>query len=683
MHLRKFIVLFLGLLTGAAAAGVFTPQDVLSTKKAAEVAVSPNGEWIAYTVYSTRPAEDAPGSGYRELWLVSTTTGEHRPFISGPVSVSAPAWRPDGDMISFRLKRGEDTFTQVWGIPLHGGEARQLTRAHSSVLLYRWQPDGRAIAYVATTPVAAHEKELTEKGYGFIFYEENLKDRTLYIQSMNEETEARQLTSEGSVWDFQFNHAGTTIAAAVSPKNLVDQSYMFKKIFLIQAASAEKRQLTHNDGKLGNFAFSPNDEKLIYNAALERKDHQNSQAFVIDVAGGEPVNVTPTNFRGHINWVGWRDDKTAMYKANEGVWTTLSTVPASGGARSVVYNAEQTGVNIYSLSFSTDKKRFALVGSSTTVPEDIYFCRPKQPIQRLTTLNPWIAERDLGEQKVIHYKARDGQDIEGLAIFPVGYKTGERYPLIVNVHGGPESNFLNDWTRTTRYSIAGQVLAGRGYVVFYPNYRSSTGYGLDFAAAGYNDPAGVEFDDIADGIDYFVEQGVADKGRVGLGGGSYGGYASAWFATYYTEKVKAVCMFVGISDLVSKRGTTDIPYEELYVHSGKKLEQMWQQSLERSPIYYAQQSKTATLIAGGAADTRVHPSQSLELFRRMKMNGHPAVRLVQYPGERHGNSKQPGRIDYLYRHLQWYDWYVKDGRPIDGPLPPLDLSENYGLQLTE
>jgi dipeptidyl aminopeptidase/acylaminoacyl peptidase len=224
-------------------------------------------------------------------------------------------------------------------------------------------------------------------------------------------------------------------------------------------------------------------------------------------------------------------------------------------------------------------------------------------------------------------------------------------------------------------------MAGKGYVVFYPNYRASTGYGVKFAMEGYGDPAGKEFDDIADGIDYLVREGIVDKDRVGLAGGSYGGYASAWFATYYTKYVNAVCMFVGISDLISKQGTTDIAYEDMYVHMGKPLEEMWDLSLKRSPIYWAHQSKTAVLIYGGAADTRVHPSQSMELYRRLKVNNHPAVRLVQYPGEGHGNSKQPGQIDVLHRQIQWLDWYVRDKKPLDGPMPALDISENYGLEL--
>ena len=330
-------------------------------------------------------------------------------------------------------------------------------------------------------------------------------------------------------------------------------------------------------------------------------------------------------------------------------------------------------------SYIKDFNHFVFHGDTPFHPDELYYWQPGKKMEQLTDLNPQLINLDLGKQEVISYKAEDGQEVEGILIYPVSYNRGNTYPLVVLVHGGPESNYSNGWISS--YSTPGQVLAGKGYVVFYPNYRASTGYGLDFALAGYNDAAGVEFDDIRDGIKHLINIGLADKDRVGLGGGSYGGFASAWFATYYTEYVKAVCMFVGISDLISKRGTTDIPYEELLVHSGKPLEEMWDQALKRSPIYYAHQSKTATLIYGGAADTRVDPSQSKELYRRMKMNNHPAVRLVQYPGEGHGNRNQTGRLDVILRILDWYDWYVKDANPLNGPMPPLDISDKYGIDL--
>ena len=320
-----------------------------------------------------------------------------------------------------------------------------------------------------------------------------------------------------------------------------------------------------------------------------------------------------------------------------------------------------------------------MLGSTPSIPREVYYRDGDAVPQKVTDVNPWLTERKLGPQKLISYKARDGQDIEGLLIYPVDARDGVKYPMVVYVHGGPEHHHYFDWC--SYYSEPGQVLAGKGYYVFYPNYRSSTGYGLEFALAGYGDPAGVEFNDIADGIDYLISENMVDKDRVGVAGGSYGGYAAAWFASYYTDKVKAASMFVGISDLISKRGTTDIPYEELYVHSGKKLEETWDKSLQRSPIYYAHKSKTALLILGGTDDTRVNPAQSLEMYWRLRMNGHPAVRLVQYPGERHGNRKQTSRIDLLYRQIAWFEWYLGDQKPVNGPMPPLDISDQYGLNL--
>jgi len=453
---------------------------------------------------------------------------------------------------------------------------------------------------------------------------------------------------------------------------------MFRKIYLLDLDTKNLKKLTDNRGKLGNYAFNPSGIKLVYAASLTRADRQVSQVYVIDTKGGPEKNLTIPDFRGHVNWVGWKDNQTILYQSGEGVWSTLSKVDAAGGERHIILHSKKEGSIFKALSYDNRCNRFAMIGSSPTIPGEVYFWKPGNEIRQLTQSNPWLEELVLGTQKVVNYKARDGLEIEGLLIYPVNYRAGQHYPLVVYIHGGPEHHNYNNWL--SPYSRPGQVLAGKGYAVFYPNYRASTGYGVNFGMEGYGDPAGKEFDDIADGIEYLINEDIVDADRVGLAGGSYGGYAAAWFATYYTKYVKAVCMFVGVSDLISRRGTTDIVYEELYVHSGKKLEEMWDLSLKRSPIYWAHQSKTAVLIYGGADDTRVHPSQSLELYWRLTMNDHPAVRLVQYPGEKHGNAKQPGQRDVLYRQIQWLDWYVYDKKPLDGPLPPIDISDCYGLE---
>ncbi len=550
------------------------------------------------------------------------------------------------------------------------------------MLAFRWHPAGNKIAYVALPPAGPREKELLKKGFGFIFFEEDWKPRNLYLTDVRKGTPpgpAEQLSQGLTVWDFEFSPDGRAIAAACSPHNLVDDEYMFKKIYLMDLQSKTCTLLIDPQSKLGNLAFSPDGTKLAYAAARARNDHAVSQAYVLELKKAQTRNLTPADFAGHATWVGWADNQSLLFLAAEGVWNTLNRLPLRNPKREILLDSRKTGTIFGAPEQAADSRQTSLIANSPDSPGDLFSWTPPAPPHRLTTLNPWIAERRLGKQEVFRYRARDGQELEGILVYPLAAAAGRTYPLIVSVHGGPESNQSNGWLTGTNHPA--QVLAGKGYLAFYPNYRASTGYGVAFAMAGYEDPAGKEFDDIADGIDALVQRGLADRERVGLGGGSYGGYAAAWFASYYTRYVRAVVMFVGISDLISKRGTTDIPYEELYVHSGKKLEEMWDLALKRSPIYWAKQSRSAVLIMGGTSDTRVDPGQSKEFYRQLKMNNHPAVRLVQYPGEGHGNRKQPGRIDMLYRHLQWYDWYVRDRQPLDGPLPPLDISDCYGIKL--
>ncbi|MDZ7721409.1 MAG: S9 family peptidase [candidate division KSB1 bacterium] len=685
-HAPWLFIVFMSLALPASAAKPLTPEDVLDIEYVSSARMSPDGRYIAYTVRVPRQPGDEPGGAWYELYVADVKSGKTRPFVTGEVNIYSIEWRPDASAIAFRARRGDQEHTQIWMIPVDGGEARPVTDHESGISEFHWHPNGRQIAFTAIEPETDRMQKLDDKGYDFIYFED-WRHEHLYMIDVDTDRlpvqSAEQLTRDMTVWDFTFNPDGGQIAFSASDRNLIDAYYMFRRIHILNLADKEHRPLTDNPGKLGNYEFSPDGTHLAYSAAKFRKDHAVSQAYVIPVSGGQAKNLTPEHFIGHVEWVNWKDSDTVLYMSGEKTANSLSLVDKDGGERDIIHSSKENGGVVFSPpSYTDDFKQFALVGHTPQHPRELYYWQPDSDLQRLTNLNPWLQERDLGEQRVVQYKARDGETIEGLLMTPPSHeKSG--LPLMVFVHGGPESHYSNGWV--TYYSTPGQVLAGRGYAVFYPNYRSSTGYGLDYALTGYQDAAGTEFDDIADGIKHFVDTGLVDEDRVGLAGGSYGGFAAAWFSSYYSDLVKATGMFVGISDLISKRSTTDIPYEELYVHSGEKLENMWQFSLERSPVYHAHKNdnKTAVLIFGGKQDSRVHPSQSIEFYRRLKMNHHKAVRLVQYPGEGHGNRKQPGRIDVLYRTVDWYDWYLKDGKPVDGPMPPLDLSEKYGLDLSK
>lgn len=673
------ILMLFCLATDLPAQDVLSAGELLELKSSDHLQISPDGSEILYSVSTPREPNEAPGEARIEYFRMKLPDGNAQSLFTGPVRGSVPQFSPDGSRIGF-LNAGTDGKKQVWIMDPDGGRIKQLTDAPGGVSFFRWQPGKNGIAYLSDPPKTEKEKELEQRGYGFIYYEENLKNTNLHLASFDEEwtlAGEKQLTEGVNTWDFEFNRQGTRIAASISPENLVDHKYMFRRIFLIDLENGKRVRVSQNEGKLGNYAFSPDGKHLAYTAALNLNDHKESQAFVVNLEEGSVSNLTPDNFRGHVSWVNWKDNEHVLYYSEEGVYPKLNTVHVKGGDRKILLDAFESGIIFDKPEYTRDMKHFIFTGSTPYDRINLYYWDGENDLTKITDLNPILNEKVFGNQEVIRYAARDGLEIEGLLIQPVDYHPGKTYPLIVYVHGGPESHHSNDWL--SRYSRPGQVMAGKGYLVLYLNYRSSTGYGVDFGMEGFMDPAGKEFDDIADGIEWAIREKGADPERVGLAGGSYGGYASGWFATYYTKYVKAVCMFVGVSNNISRRGTTDIAYEELYVHSGKPLEEMWQENLERSPIYWAHQSKTATLIYGGAADTRVHPSQSLELFRRMKMNNHPAVRLVQYPGEGHGNKNQVGQIDVLYRQMAWFDWYVRDLNPLDGPMPPLDISDQYGL----
>jgi dipeptidyl aminopeptidase/acylaminoacyl peptidase len=312
------------------------------------------------------------------------------------------------------------------------------------------------------------------------------------------------------------------------------------------------------------------------------------------------------------------------------------------------------------LSFSRNGARAAFAASTPSHPFDA-FVSDRSATKRLTTLNPSLDGVKLGEQEIVRWKSTDGLEVEGIIVKPVGYQAGRRYPVVMQPHGGPEGADLNGWNGT--YSRWGQMLAGRGFVTFYPNYRGSIGRGVKYSMADHRDLMGKEFEDMLAGIDHLVAIGVADPSRIGVGGGSYGGYTSAWAATYGSERFKAAVMWMGISNWYSMTGTSDIFFENSTVHWNAMMYDNYALYWNRSPLAHIDKAKTPTLIVHGAVDPRVPIGQSQEMYTALRWKGVP-VEFVTYPREGHGVTERAHQEDFMNRVLGWFEKHLKNGSAL-------------------
>ena len=648
-------------ISGAVAQNVLTPQNVFDLRNVAEVVISPDQHHIAFTLNVPRPFDHPAGPDYRELYIYDLVNDEVIPFMTGNRRVFGIGWTPSGDAVTFRANLPDLPGTQVYALSMRGGEPKPLTNHSGGIMSYAFIDDNQ-IAFVSLGRQDPKRSELRAKGLQIEVFEEEWVHRNLYVLDLTT-GKTRQVTEDVTVFDFVISPDGRHAAAAIAPQNLVDDSYMFKRIHLVNLQTGHMRMIMDNPGKLGNMAFSPDGSKLAFRSASKLEDSVVGSLFVTEID-------TENKFEELRNYVqgmelsvidfAWKDNNTLLYAAEEGVDIVLSEQGLDAANRSIIIEAERVVFG----GFTYHEGLVAFAGNTWEHPSELYtFNLESQLLLRHTEHNSWLSDIRLGKQRKLVYDARDGKDIEGVLIYPLNYREGKTYPLITWIHGGPEAAVQNGWS--TFYNRWGQMASARGYFVFMPNYRASSGRGVDFTMAGYGDLVGVEYDDVLDGIDHLIEIGYVDLDRVGIGGGSYGGYFSAWSATRHTERFAAAVMFVGISNQLSKRHTTDIPWEDYYVHWGYWNHENWEDVYSRSPVKYAHQSLTPTLILHGDSDPRVHPQQSLEMYRALQMHGSAPVRLIWYGNEGHGNQRNVHRLDYTIRTLEWFDYFLNLDNPRD------------------
>ena len=630
------------------------PDQLSKIRMVSEVSVSPDGQMVAFTLVSTRPLADGAGAAFRELYLHNLSTGTNTPLLTGKVVVGSPGWSPDGRKITFRQSNSGTKGMQVFSINLDGSDIQQLTDLDRSVIAFEFI-DAETLAITAKAHPEEQKSALLQKGFDFEVVEEELQPIDLMRYDL-QTRETVNLTRKVTVFDFTVSPDSKMIAAAIAPENTVDASYMFKRIHILDAADGRVLEKIENPGKLDKMTWSPDSRKLAFQAAAMLEDAVAGSLFVFETGKGLSYSDLKNLVNGlelSVIDIAWKDNNTLLFASEESVDITIRELDINR-LRSTLVIAP--GAHFFN-GFEYNAGKYFFAGHTTAHPQELMVFESKTGYtERLTNHNPWLDLVRLANQEKISWKARDGMNIEGVLMYPLDYQKGKSYPLITYIHGGPEAAVQNGWL--SNYSSWGQFAAARGFFVFYPNYRASSGRGVDFTMAGYGDLLGKEYEDVLDGIDHLIEQGFVDKSKVGIGGGSYGGYFAAWSATRYTERFAASVVFVGVTNQVSKRNTTDIPMEDYHVHWGFWTHENFEKVWGASPVKYAHQSKTPTLILHGENDQRIPLSQGKELYTALKINSEAPVRMVIYPGEGHGNAKNTNRYDFLIRTLDWFEYYL-------------------------
>ena len=659
--LKTSLAIAIGLSSSLAfAQSAITVEDIPKVKSVIQTTVSPDGDSVAFTRSLPRTLYvDENGSNYSELYVVDDK-GVERPFITGSVNIKSLQWSNDSKTIYFLAKLKDDKYTSLYQIPVDGGQAQPvLALKDTSISSYQLSPDNKQVAILAMPAADKSEKELKKLGFKAEVYEMGLKNKQLFIVDLakaDKPLTPTALNVDNYVSDVNWAANGKKLLVKTQPTALIDDKYTKSMWHLFDIASNKVTLSFKTEGKLGDAELSHDGKYIAILGAEDKHDPATGRLFIADTKTAEITEWLP-DFMGHVVDFEWSHKRNTLnFIANVGTQSFVASIKTgSNKYKKLVKEGEFIASQ---LSVSDSDKTLALRGNTAKHPNEVFIVRSNKAT-RLTDSNSWLNDKRFAKQETITLKARDGVELDGVLVYPLNYEKGTRYPLIMSVHGGPESHDKDGWV--TNYSRPGQMGAARGYAVFYPNYRGSTGKGVDYSKLGQNDYAGKEFDDLVDFKNHLVDMGLVDTKRVGITGGSYGGYASAWGATKLTEHFAASVMFVGVTNQLSKFGTTDISNEMNLVHARSYPWDKWQWYLERSPIYWAGQSETPLLIMHGKDDPRVHPAQSMELYRYMKVQGKD-VRLVYYPGEGHGNRKVAAQYDYSLRLMRWMDNYLMEGK---------------------
>ncbi|MGH7500653.1 MAG: S9 family peptidase [Longimicrobiales bacterium] len=610
---------------------------------------------------------DAPQDENRnQLYVMRPDGGEARKITDAEEGVSNFALSRDGRWVVYRSgKSGEEQLYRLPSEDVIEAEPEQLTKQAAGVDEWQWAPDGRRIYFVTPDTVHADEKERREKGFTVDIRNAETPLASLWAVDLDP-IHANRLTSDPNVTinGFSVSEDGRWVGfrgtSAERFKRNVTEQGINSDLYMLETATGQIERLTNNAevGENGP-SFSPDGRWVAFSGPddLTKYSMTNSRVYIRPVSerGGTFQKLGAT-FDGDVTIDVWSDDGNTIF-FNEGIRATNQLLALDVQQNTVrqitdeqaslsVSEDEDTGVLLINFSDNTTPSTLFTVASIDRVAD-------RSSWTQLTDANPQVRGFALGEQEEITWKSKDGRMVGGVLVKPVGYQAGQRYPLIVAIHGGPASADVLGFNG----GYGSQVYAGAGYVVLRPNYRGSRNYGQEHRTDIVGNYFPLGFDDIMSGVDYLIAEGIADGNRMGALGWSAGGHWSNWILTH-TDRFKAISSGAGTSNWISMYAQSDVQRNRQFYLGNELPYDDFDAYWEQSPIRYIRNAKTPTMIHVVEGDPRVPSPQSVELHMALKKIGVP-TELFMYPGQSHGIPDPRNQFVKSVSEMAWMDYYVR------------------------
>jgi dipeptidyl aminopeptidase/acylaminoacyl peptidase len=646
-----------------------TPEDYLAFKFIADPHISPDGKSVVYVLTVIDQKKNRRDSS---IWLIPADgSASPRRLSAEGFSSNSPRWSPDGKTLAFLSARSADSAPaapaetpkpQIYLLSMTGGgEGITLTKLKNAVQSYQWSPDGTHIVAVSSSgpldAVAPADRKSDVRHYTHIQYKFNdtgwYDDKRRHLWVVNVPGGDSKQITDGQDWndtDPQWSPDGTRIAFVSDRTGKAFDDSQNTDVWTIAAAGGPLTKISDHPFDDESPRWSPDGKQILFAGQTAR--HQFPKLYIADASGGAPsrlavkdLDLIPTELHwpapGLVLFAAGVKGETHIFRADLAARTFSAVASGPRGLRSFDVSAA-TGQMVY-------------LASDFQHPDDLYIANLDGTGERqLTHLNAELwAQLELQPVERLPYKSTDAWPVEGFFVKPFGWQAGKKYPMVLVIHGGPEGMFGVDWYHEF------QVYAAKGWAVFFCNPRGSTGYGEKFERGEINNWGGMDYQDVMAGVDAALQQYPwLDSEKLGVTGGSYGGYLTNWIVGH-TNRFKAAVTLRSVSNFISDEGTRDFAYGHEEYFKGllfDDFDQYW----GASPLKYARNVRTPTLVLHSELDFRVPIEQGEQWFRALQHYGVPSE-LVLFPRENHNLTRtgEPKHlVESLNWQLYWFDRYL-------------------------